>query len=217
MGYDAATEVVVLDPGASASLGLPVSCSSQSQAVCTIVSAEIHLVSAGTCEVTASQAGNADYEAATPVQRSLRSPKPTRRSPSPRRPSQTPRSAPPTTASPPPAAPRATRSASRSIPQPPTTPASSRLSHGPNTPRDDRGSGKGKGKGGPRYTFVFDDTEAGARFYCKLDSRPYKPCASPKVYRRLKPERQVFRLKSVDAAGNASPVRVIRFFAGRRR
>jgi PKD repeat protein len=59
------------DPGATASSGLAVTYSSQTEAVCTIVAGKLHLLAAGECKVTAEQPGDADYEAATPVQRSF--------------------------------------------------------------------------------------------------------------------------------------------------
>ena len=59
------------DPGATASSGLAVSYSSSTTSNCTIVSGEIHIVGAGTCTVTASQAGNDNYSAAPSVERSF--------------------------------------------------------------------------------------------------------------------------------------------------
>ena len=59
------------DPGATASSGLAVSYSSSTPDVCTIVSGKVHIVSAGTCAVTASQAGNANYNPAPNVTRSF--------------------------------------------------------------------------------------------------------------------------------------------------
>ena len=59
------------DPGATASSGLAVSYSSSTPGVCTIVSGKVHIVSAGTCTVTASQAGNANYNPAPNVTRSF--------------------------------------------------------------------------------------------------------------------------------------------------
>lgn len=44
-------------------------------------------------------------------------------------------------------------------------------------------------------------SEAGARFECKLDARPYAPCISPKTL-KLKVGKHVFRVRAVDAAGN---------------
>jgi len=60
--------------------------------------------------------------------------------------------------------------------------------------------------------FWFSSSEAGGSFFCRLDGKPFKPCASPKGYRHLKPGRHTFRVKALDAAGNAdaSPV-VARF------
>ncbi len=58
-------------PAATASSGLPVSYSSTTTGVCTIAGSTISFVSAGTCSITASQAGNANYAAATPVTQSF--------------------------------------------------------------------------------------------------------------------------------------------------
>ncbi len=44
------------------------------------------------------------------------------------------------------------------------------------------------------------------RFFCKLDRRRFRPCTSPKVYRKLKPGRHRFRLRAQDLAGNTSAV-----------
>jgi hypothetical protein len=59
------------DPGATASSGLAVSYTSSTLSNCTIVSGKIHIVGAGTCTVTANQAGNDNYNAAPPVERSF--------------------------------------------------------------------------------------------------------------------------------------------------
>lgn len=58
-------------PGATASSGLPVSYTSSDANVATIVGVNIHLVGAGNTTITASQAGNATYFAATNVSRQL--------------------------------------------------------------------------------------------------------------------------------------------------
>lgn len=59
-------------PAATASSGLPVSYSSTTTAVCTTTTAGvIKLLSAGTCTIAASQAGNANFLAATTVSRSF--------------------------------------------------------------------------------------------------------------------------------------------------
>lgn len=59
--------------------------------------------------------------------------------------------------------------------------------------------------------FWFSSSEAGS-FLCRLDGKPFKPCASPKGYWRLKPGRHTFRVKAVDAAGNADPSPVVAHF-----
>lgn len=61
----------------------------------------------------------------------------------------------------------------------------------------------------------FAANEPGTTFRCKLDQRPYRPCASPRRF-ALAPGRHAIRVVAVDAAGNAdrSPallrVRVLR-------
>ena len=51
-------------PGATSDSGLPITYTSSNTAVATIVSGNIHIVSAGVSKITASQAGNATYNAA---------------------------------------------------------------------------------------------------------------------------------------------------------
>jgi gliding motility-associated-like protein len=58
-------------PGASASSGLPVSYTSNNPGVATIVGRMIHVVGIGTAVITASQAGNANYNAAVDVPQTL--------------------------------------------------------------------------------------------------------------------------------------------------
>ena len=58
-------------PAATASSGLPVSYASTTTGVCTIAGSTISFVAAGTCSITASQAGNASYAPATPVTQSF--------------------------------------------------------------------------------------------------------------------------------------------------
>lgn len=55
------------DPGATASSGLAVTYTSSNPAVATIVNNMIHIVGAGTTNITAEQPGNTDYSAASPV------------------------------------------------------------------------------------------------------------------------------------------------------
>jgi streptogramin lyase len=57
--------------GATATSGLAVSFASTTAAVCTVSGATVTLVSAGTCTIQATQAGNANYAAATPVSQSF--------------------------------------------------------------------------------------------------------------------------------------------------
>ncbi|MGC1165648.1 MAG: hypothetical protein WA862_06030 [Solirubrobacterales bacterium] len=53
-----------------------------------------------------------------------------------------------------------------------------------------------------RAVFRFAANERGSSFRCKLDRKPYRPCASPRVY-RLAPGRHTVRIFAVDRAGNA--------------
>jgi sugar lactone lactonase YvrE len=57
--------------GASASSGLTVSFNSQTTPVCTVSGATVTLVAVGTCTVQATQAGNTNYAAATPLSQSF--------------------------------------------------------------------------------------------------------------------------------------------------
>ena len=56
---------------ATASSGLTVAFESTTESVCTVSGTALTLVAAGTCSITASQAGNENYAAATPVTRSF--------------------------------------------------------------------------------------------------------------------------------------------------
>jgi predicted transcriptional regulator YdeE len=57
--------------GATASSGLAVSFASTTAAVCTVSGSSVTLVALGTCTIQATQAGNANWAAATPVSRSF--------------------------------------------------------------------------------------------------------------------------------------------------
>jgi gliding motility-associated-like protein len=59
------------DPAATTPSGLTISYSSSNSSVATIVSGKIHIVGAGTTTITASQAGDGNYTAATSVDQSL--------------------------------------------------------------------------------------------------------------------------------------------------
>lgn len=52
--------------------------------------------------------------------------------------------------------------------------------------------------------FAFVSTVSGARFRCKLDRKPSRPCRSPKTYKHLKPGRHVFKVWAV-ANGQSDP------------
>ena len=62
---------------------------------------------------------------------------------------------------------------------------------------------------GPRVTLRFSSDEAGSTFMCKLDKRKFRPCESPKAYRKLRRGRHKVRVVAIDAAGNrdATPAR----------
>jgi hypothetical protein len=49
--------------------------------------------------------------------------------------------------------------------------------------------------------FRFASSERGSSFSCKLDRKPYRPCASPRDY-RVKVGPHTFRVFAIDAAGN---------------
>lgn len=57
--------------------------------------------------------------------------------------------------------------------------------------------------------FVFGSDQAGTRFLCKLDDKPFDLCRAPKRYARLKPGRHVFWVRAVDSLGRVdlSPAR----------
>ncbi|MEA2132258.1 MAG: hypothetical protein QOC68_167 [Solirubrobacteraceae bacterium] len=63
-----------------------------------------------------------------------------------------------------------------------------------------------------RATFRFASGEAGSRFVCKLDKKPYKPCTSPKTYKKLKRGKHVFRVKARDRTGNVDRTPVVKRF-----
>jgi len=50
-------------------------------------------------------------------------------------------------------------------------------------------------------SFVFKASEAGSRFRCSIDRRPYRPCRSPRSY-RLGSGRHIFRVFAFDPSGN---------------
>ncbi|HEU5105936.1 MAG TPA: right-handed parallel beta-helix repeat-containing protein [Solirubrobacterales bacterium] len=60
--------------------------------------------------------------------------------------------------------------------------------------------------------FKFSSSEAGSTFECKLDRKPFKKCASPKKYKKLKPGKHVFKVRAIDKAGNVDPTPAKRKF-----
>jgi Ca2+-binding RTX toxin-like protein len=64
--------------------------------------------------------------------------------------------------------------------------------------------------------FRFTASEAGSRFRCKLDAKPYRACTSPRRY-RVKTGRHVFRVFAIDAAGNRDGTPALFRFQLRRR
>jgi Ca2+-binding RTX toxin-like protein len=59
-------------------------------------------------------------------------------------------------------------------------------------------------RGHRRVAFRFASSEPGSRFRCKLDSKPYRACASPQTF-RVGPGRHAVRIDAIDPSGNADP------------
>ena len=68
-----------------------------------------------------------------------------------------------------------------------------------------------------KATFSFASGEKGSKFLCKLDRKKYKPCTSPKTYKKLKPGKHVFRVKARDRAGNVDRTPLVKRFRIKRR
>jgi len=66
-------------------------------------------------------------------------------------------------------------------------------------------------------TFRFASGEPGSTFSCKFDSKPFRPCTSPKTYSKLAPGAHVFRVKARDRAGNLDATPAVKRFTIRRR
>jgi hypothetical protein len=62
-------------------------------------------------------------------------------------------------------------------------------------------------------TFRFSSTVEGSAFQCKLDKGEFKPCASPKTYKHLKPGRHTFRVRAVAPSGLADASAAVGRFA----
>jgi hypothetical protein len=56
--------------------------------------------------------------------------------------------------------------------------------------------------------FTFSSDQANSYFECKLDNRPFRPCASPSK-RTVKPGRHTFQVRAVSAAGPVDPTPAI--------
>ena len=63
-----------------------------------------------------------------------------------------------------------------------------------------------------KATFTFGAGEKGAKFLCKLDKQKFKPCTSPKTYKKLKRGKHVFRVKARDKAGNVDRTPIVKRF-----
>lgn len=79
-------------------------------------------------------------------------------------------------------------------PKPDRTPPATRLRHHPAALLLATGPRR-------RVAFAFTASEPGARFRCKLDRKPWRPCRSPRAY-LVRPGRHAFRVFAIDAAGN---------------
>ena len=84
---------------------------------------------------------------------------------------------------------------------PPNLPPNTRITAGPSPTRATRSR---------RATFRFVSTEARSTFLCRLDSKPWLPCRSPKVVRNLKLGRHTFRVKANDRTGKIDPTPAVR-------
>jgi hypothetical protein len=53
--------------------------------------------------------------------------------------------------------------------------------------------------------FKFESSEAGSTFECKLDKKPFKPCESPFKKKVKAGKKHKFKVRAIDADGNADP------------
>jgi hypothetical protein len=68
-----------------------------------------------------------------------------------------------------------------------------------------------------KATFRFASAELGSTFSCKLDKKKFRPCTSPKTYKKLEPGKHVFRVKARDRAGNLDATPAVKRFRIRKR
>lgn len=80
-----------------------------------------------------------------------------------------------------------------------TTPPATTLASGPSGIMDTTSA-----------SFTFSSSEVGSTFQCKLDEGTFANCASPQHYDNLTNGTHTFRVRAVDAAGNADPTPVAR-------
>jgi Ca2+-binding RTX toxin-like protein len=64
--------------------------------------------------------------------------------------------------------------------------------------------------------FSFTSDERGSTFRCRLDRKPFRPCASPRAY-TVRPGRHTFRVFAIDRSGNRDPSPAFFAFRVRRR
>ena len=55
-----------------------------------------------------------------------------------------------------------------------------------------------------QVSFGFKSTEAGSKFQCKMDAKPFRGCETPKSY-GLVNGRHIFKVRATDGAGNTDP------------
>ena len=100
----------------------------------------------------------------------------------------------------------------------PTAVAAAHRDPAPTSRRPGRGSARRRSTPAKRKaTFRFASGEKGSKFLCKLDKKKYKPCTSPKTYKKLKPGKHVFRVKARDRAGNVDRTPMVKRFRIKRR
>lgn len=56
-----------------------------------------------------------------------------------------------------------------------------------------------------KFTFTGSGGQGKLSFECKLDRKKFKPCSSPRKYKRLKPGKHKFAVRAIDARGVADP------------
>ena len=68
-----------------------------------------------------------------------------------------------------------------------------------------------------KATFRFASGEPGSTLSCKLDNKKFRPCTSPKTYKKLEAGRHVFRVKARDRAGNLDATPAVKRFKIKKR